>query len=64
MGNVRYKPKKFAVIGAGLLWVGWFGFNAGSELMADGTAGLAFLLAVGLFTLLPGRIMHDVLLGR
>ena len=33
----------FAVIGAGLLWVGWFGFNAGSELMADGTAALAFL---------------------
>jgi Amt family ammonium transporter len=31
------------VIGAGLLWVGWFGFNAGSELAADGTAGLAFL---------------------
>ena len=33
----------FAVIGASLLWVGWFGFNAGSELMADGIAGLAFL---------------------
>jgi Amt family ammonium transporter len=32
-----------AVIGASLLWVGWFGFNAGSELMADGIAGLAFL---------------------
>jgi Amt family ammonium transporter len=33
----------FAVIGAALLWVGWFGFNAGSELMADGVAALAFL---------------------
>jgi Amt family ammonium transporter len=31
------------VIGAALLWVGWFGFNAGSELAADGIAGLAFL---------------------
>ena len=31
------------VVGAALLWVGWFGFNAGSELAADGTAGLAFL---------------------
>jgi Amt family ammonium transporter len=31
------------VIGAALLWVGWFGFNAGSELAADGVAGLAFL---------------------
>jgi Amt family ammonium transporter len=33
----------YAVIGASLLWVGWFGFNAGSELMADGVAALAFL---------------------
>jgi len=33
----------FTVVGAALLWVGWFGFNAGSELMADGIAGLAFL---------------------
>ena len=33
----------FTMIGASLLWVGWFGFNAGSELAADGTAGLAFL---------------------
>ncbi|MBF0139244.1 MAG: ammonium transporter [Magnetococcales bacterium] len=29
------------VTGAGMLWVGWFGFNAGSQLMADGTAGMA-----------------------
>jgi len=31
------------MIGTGLLWVGWFGFNAGSELEADGTAGLAMI---------------------
>lgn len=30
--------------GAGLLWVGWFGFNAGSAIAADGRAGLAMLV--------------------
>jgi Amt family ammonium transporter len=31
------------MVGTGLLWVGWFGFNAGSELEADGVAGLAMM---------------------
>ncbi|MGN7614409.1 ammonium transporter, partial [Magnetococcales bacterium HHB-1] len=32
------------VMGAGMLWVGWFGFNAGSAVAADGAAGMAMLV--------------------
>jgi Amt family ammonium transporter len=37
------KPSNLVLttVGAGMLWVGWFGFNAGSELAADGVAGMA-----------------------
>ena len=34
----------FTAIGAALVWFGWFGFNAGSQLAADGLAGSAFLV--------------------
>ncbi|MEJ2549130.1 MAG: ammonium transporter [Anaerolineales bacterium] len=39
-GNVSFGPNNipFSVLGAGLLWMGWFGFNGGSALAADGLA--------------------------
>ena len=44
--NQPMKPHSLplTVIGASMLWVGWFGFNAGSQLAADGTAGMAMLV--------------------
>jgi ammonium transporter, Amt family len=41
--NVAMPPHNltYTVIGASMLWVGWFGFNAGSAVAANGTAGLA-----------------------
>ncbi len=40
-----FKPHNVPMValGAGLLWFGWFGFNAGSELTADGTTAIAFV---------------------
>lgn len=42
-GREAFEPFNLGLTmaGAGLLWVGWFGFNAGSALAADGRAGLA-----------------------
>ena len=34
----------YTIIGAAMLWVGWFGFNAGSAVAANGTAGMAMLV--------------------
>jgi Amt family ammonium transporter len=44
-GKVAMRPHNLplVMIGAGLLWFGWFGFNAGSELAADGVASAVWL---------------------
>jgi ammonium transporter, Amt family len=44
-GKEAFPPHSLVLtmIGASLLWVGWFGFNAGSALEANGFAGLAFI---------------------
>jgi len=41
--SMRPHNLPFVMLGAALLWVGWFGFNAGSEGAADATAGRAWL---------------------
>ena len=45
-GQVPLPPHSLTitVIGASMLWVGWFGFNAGSALAANGSAGMAMLV--------------------
>ncbi len=40
---VPHRPA-IVMIGASMLWVGWFGFNGGSQLAADGGAGMALLV--------------------
>jgi len=41
--SMRPHSLPLVLLGSGLLWFGWFGFNAGSALAANGTAGLAFM---------------------
>lgn len=44
LGKLHFAPHSLMMtaIGTGMLWMGWFGFNAGSALEANGSAGLAF----------------------
>lgn len=48
LGKESFAPHNMTltVVGASLLWVGWFGFNAGSAGAANGIAGLAFMNTV------------------
>lgn len=42
--DMRPHNLTYTALGAGMLWVGWFGFNAGSELASDGVAASAFVV--------------------
>lgn len=54
------------LIGVAILWFGWFGFNAGSELAADGTASLAFVntLAAPVGAMLSWAVYERVAHGK
>ncbi|MFI6870794.1 ammonium transporter [Nocardia sp. NPDC050406] len=56
----------FVLLGAGLLWFGWFGFNAGSALAANGTAAAVFLntLVAGCLGMLGWLVVEQVRDGR
>jgi len=51
-GKVPMRPHNLPLVmlGAALLWFGWFGFNAGSAVASNGTAGLALLNTIGATT--------------
>jgi Amt family ammonium transporter len=55
----------FVMLGMGLLWIGWFGFNAGSALAADGLAAHAFLTTgISAATALVSWMALDVMMNK
>lgn len=66
--RLEYRPHNvpFVFLGAGLLWFGWFGFNAGSALAADGLAVHAFVTThiSAAAAMLSWLIVEKVLTGK
>ena len=63
--SVRPASVKLMILGSALLWFGWFGFNGGSQLAADGIAANAFVttqIAAGAAAL--GWIGYEALIGK
>ena len=67
-GMMTYRPHNvpFVVLGASLLWFGWFGFNAGSAFAADGVAALALVntVAASAAALVSWMIVERVKVGK
>jgi len=57
--NMAPHSMTLTMVGASMLWVGWFGFNAGSNLEANGGAGLAM---INTFTATAGAVLTWVIL--
>ncbi|MDR3052519.1 MAG: ammonium transporter [Coriobacteriales bacterium] len=67
-GLMSYRPHNvpFVVLGAALLWFGWFGFNGGSAFAANGVAALAILntVAASAAALLSWTIVERIKVGK
>ena len=66
--RLDYRPHNipFVVLGAGLLWFGWFGFNAGSALAANGVAINAFMTTntAAAAAMFSWMIVEKILIGK
>ncbi len=66
--QTEYRPHNipFIVLGAGLLWFGWFGFNAGSALAADGVAIHALLTTntAAASAMLSWMLVEKIVIGK
>ncbi|KYG78229.1 ammonia channel protein [Roseivirga spongicola] len=65
--GTAHKPYNvpFVLLGTGLLWFGWFGFNAGSALGANGAAAMAFATTtVASAAAMLAWVLYDAFMGR